>query len=125
VGEAVSIPLLRGAWHAARHPLPRAVLGRIVRDEAAHGTFGFFFLDWALPQLSAEERAHVGRAAEIAIDAVQRVWRRAAADRRAAPENESDALAWLGTDSYSSTAEHALQTRVLAPLKARGVLTRP
>ena len=54
VGEAVSIPLLRGAWHAARHPLPRAVLGRIVRDEAAHGTFGFFFLDWALPQLSAE-----------------------------------------------------------------------
>jgi len=35
VGEAVSIPLLRAAWHAARHPLPRAVLGRIVKDEAA------------------------------------------------------------------------------------------
>src|SRR6185436_9717825 len=33
VGEALSIPLLRGTWHAARHPLPRAILGRIVRDE--------------------------------------------------------------------------------------------
>ena len=31
VGEALSIPLLRGTWHAARHPLPRAVLGRIVQ----------------------------------------------------------------------------------------------
>ena len=48
VGEALSIPLLRGTWHAARHPLPRAVLGRIVKDEAAHGVFGFMFLDWAL-----------------------------------------------------------------------------
>ena len=35
VGEALSIPLLRAIWHAARHPLPRAVLGCIVRDEAA------------------------------------------------------------------------------------------
>src|SRR5262252_6171929 len=59
VGEAVSIPLLRGAWHAARHPLPRAVLGRIVRDEAAHGTLGFTFLDWAIPQLTADEIAHL------------------------------------------------------------------
>jgi len=59
VGEAVSIPLLRGAWHAARHPLPRAVLGRIVRDEAAHGTFGFAFLDWALPRLPADDVAGV------------------------------------------------------------------
>jgi hypothetical protein len=30
VGEAVSIPLLRGTWHAARHPLPRAVLASCV-----------------------------------------------------------------------------------------------
>src|SRR5262245_34240029 len=57
-------PLLRGTWHAARHPLPRAVLGRIVKDEAAHGTFGFTFLDWAGDALSEEDRAHLGRAAD-------------------------------------------------------------
>ena len=50
VSEAVATPLLRGVWKAAVHPLPRAVLGRIVKDEAAHGTFGFLFLDWALPR---------------------------------------------------------------------------
>ena len=51
VGEALSIPLLRGAWRAAQHPLPKAILRLIVRDEAAHGVFGFSFLDWALPEL--------------------------------------------------------------------------
>ncbi len=65
--EALSIPLLRGTWKAARHPLPRAVLGRIVRDEAAHGTFGFVFLDWTLPRLGADDRAYRGRGADRTI----------------------------------------------------------
>ncbi len=60
VGEALSIPLLRATWHAARHPLPRAVLGRIVKDEAAHGVFGFMFLDWALDKLTDADKQHVG-----------------------------------------------------------------
>src|SRR6185295_2857163 len=66
VGEALSIPLLRGTWKAARHPLPRAVLGRIVKDEAAHGTFGYLFLDWAEPQLSREDRRLLGAQADLA-----------------------------------------------------------
>jgi hypothetical protein len=126
VGEAVSIPLLRGAWHAAGHPLPRAVLGRIVRDEAAHGTFGFSFLDWALPQLSADERAGVTRAAEIAIDAVLRVWARAAEARPSEPGGDGpDGLGWLGSASYLETARRAMELRVRAPLRARGVLAGP
>jgi hypothetical protein len=74
VGEALSIPLLRGTWHAARHPLTKAVLGRIVRDEAAHGTFGYTFLDWALPKLHLDDRVVLGRAADRAIAAVHRLW---------------------------------------------------
>src|SRR5260221_13036177 len=74
VGEALSIPLLRGTWKAARHPLPRAVLGRIVKDEAAHGTFGFDFLVWANPMLSAQERDHVAAAADRALTVVYRQW---------------------------------------------------
>src|SRR6202043_3985809 len=74
VGEALSIPLIRGTWHASAHPLPRAVLGRIVRDEAAHGTFGFTFLDWATDDLSLTERAHVGHHADLAIGFIKRQW---------------------------------------------------
>jgi hypothetical protein len=29
----------------AKDPLPKAVLGRIVKDEAAHGVFGYTFLE--------------------------------------------------------------------------------
>src|SRR6185437_4844893 len=72
VGEALSIPLLRGTWKAARHPLPRAILARIVRDEAAHGTFGFTFLDWALPNLSKSDVEFLGSRVDLTIQAVHR-----------------------------------------------------
>jgi len=122
VGESVSIPLLHGAWQAARHPLPRAVLGRIVRDEVAHGTFGFSFLDWAIPQLSPEEIAHVGRAADIAVRAVHRIWKRVEDEARSeGADIRNDALAWLGSDGYMRTAHRAMEKRVREPLRARGI----
>lgn len=123
VGEALSIPLLRGTWHAARHPLPRAVLGCIVRDEAAHGTFGYTFLDWALPQLNADERAVLGPVADQAISAVRTLW--ADLERRPRrPLTEADALAFMGTDAYLALAARAMDEKVLRPLRARGLCLR-
>jgi hypothetical protein len=121
VGEALSIPLIRGTWHASRHPLPRAVLGRIVRDEAAHGTFGFTFLDWASDQLTDEERAHVGRHADIAIGAIKRQWAALAARRRAAFDAKGNALAWMETGAYLELARRSLAEKVVGPLRERGI----
>ena len=122
VGEALSIPLLRGTWKAARHPLPRAVLGRIVRDEAAHGTFGFIFLDWALPNLTADEIAHVGRHADLAIEYIRKQWDEIAArPKRTAPPGPGDALAWMETDAYLALAASSMRTKVTGPLRARGI----
>jgi hypothetical protein len=120
VGEALSIPLLRGTWRAARHPLPRAVLGCIVRDEAAHGTFGFTFLDWALPQLDAGARSVLGRAADSAIAAVRQLWAELARQPPRAA-SELDALAFMETDAYLALAAKAMDEKVLGPLRARGV----
>jgi hypothetical protein len=124
VGEALSIPLLKGTWHAARHPLPRAVLGRIVRDEAAHGTFGFTFLDWALGSLSESDREHLGRAADKTIRAIKRQW----ADmrnRRVSGYDAAigDALGWMQTDPYLELATRAMEERVRRPLRERGIVT--
>ena len=121
VGEAVSIPLLRGAWHAARHPLPHAVLGRIVRDEAAHGTFGFTFLDWAIPQMTSDEIAHLGRAADIAIGAVHRIWQRVSHGDDGETELAGNPLAWMGSTKYLETAHRAMERRVREPLRRRGL----
>jgi hypothetical protein len=120
VGEALSIPLIRGTWHAARHPLPRAVLGRIVKDEAAHGTFGFTFLDWAGPRLTEEDRAVLGRAADLAIGFITRQWGDIAARPKRKP-NAGDALAWMETDAYLALARRSLEEKVRAPLLARGI----
>jgi hypothetical protein len=120
VGEALSIPLLRGTWHAAKHPLPRAVLGRIVRDEAAHGTFGFSFLDWALPQMNDQEIAHVGRHADIGIRFIARQWVTLRGRPRRKP-GPGDALAWMESDAYLALAERSMRDKVIEPLRARGV----
>lgn len=120
VGEAISIPLLRATWHVAKHPLPRAVMGRIVKDEAAHGIFGFTFLDWAEPRLSAEDKASLGRDADKAIRFLYRQWRLTRKSRRA-PKHEGDVLGWMRTDDYLTLAERSLQSQVIDPLEARGI----
>lgn len=120
VGEALSIPLLRATWKAAEHPLPRAVLGRIVKDEAAHGVFGWHFLDWAAPSLSPGDREHLRRAAEEAIAQVKRLWDDLRRRPKAPPRIH--ALGWMQTDAYLSLAATSLQAEVIAPLRARGIL---
>jgi len=119
VGEAVSIPLLRGTARAATHPLIRAVMGRIVKDEAAHGRFGWLFLDWALPLLDAGACLHL---ADIAADEMGKL--RASWDTIVPqPDDVADvhALGWMESRAYVDLARRSLVTDVLEPLRARGL----
>lgn len=118
VGESLSIPLLHATWVRATHPLPRAVLGRIVRDEAAHGVVGWTFLDWVLPQLSPGGRALILSTAESAIAEIRRLWDELR-QRPAPPQSEGHALGWMATPEYLEYAAHSLQRRVIAPLAER------
>ena len=120
VGEAISIPLLRATWHVAKHPLPKAVLGRIVKDEAAHGVFGFTFLDWACERFSNEEKARLGVSADLAIRFLYSQWVDLHA-RRHEPRLEDDVLGWMQTDDYLKLAFRSMQTLVIDPLEARGI----
>ena len=120
VGEALSIPLLRGTWKAARHPLPKAVLGRIVKDEAAHGTFGFLFLDWADPQLKKKDRAFLGAQADIAIAFIAHQWS-SIKGRPKSPPSPGHALAWMETDAYLELATRSMNENVLKPLRERDI----
>lgn len=120
VGEALSIPMLRGTWEASTHPLARGVLGIIVKDEAAHGTFGFAFLDWALPLLPESALPLLGKAADATIASVKRNWD----DIRARPKtpiSDANALGWMETDAYLKLATRSLARSVVAPLRARGI----
>ena len=121
VGEALSIPMIHGTWQAAVHPLPRAILGRIVKDEAAHGVFGFTFLDWADELLTDADRAHLAHTARLAIEGIHRLWDDIASRPRG-PDSSVHALGWMQTDAYLRLAEHSMRTRVVEPLNARGIM---
>ncbi|TNF27350.1 MAG: hypothetical protein EP329_19610 [Deltaproteobacteria bacterium] len=120
VGEALSIPLLQGTWRAAEHPLAKAVLRRIVLDEADHGTFGWRFLDWALPHLDGDEVAALTRTADEAIAEIRRTWEAIRA-RPEAPDEHVFALGWMRTGDYLELAARSLERQVVTPLRARGL----
>lgn len=120
VGEAISIPLLRASWHHAKHPLPKAVLGRIVKDEAAHGVFGFTVLDWAADRLSEDDRVHLGKHADLGLRFLEHQWAEIA-KRPGSIKHEGDVLGWMQTDDYLKAARAALQRDVVKPLSARGI----
>jgi len=120
VGEALSIPMLRGTWHATKHPLPKAVLGRIVRDEAAHGAFGWLFLDWAEDLLSDEDRVRLASAADTTVAAVKKNWEYLQ-DGASDPSSAAHALGWMKTDAYLELAQTSLERNVLAPLRRRRI----
>jgi hypothetical protein len=117
VGEAFSVPVLRGTFHAARHPLLRGVLGIIVKDEAPHGAFGWTFLDWAGDAL-APHRDHLATIARLAIEeftadhvAIERM-----------PDNGAGAeLGWMEPTPYLVVGRRALAEHVVRPLRKRGI----
>jgi hypothetical protein len=120
VGEALSIPLLHGAWRVTKHPLVRGVLRRIVRDEAAHGSFGWTFLDCVGPELTDADRLHLARVARRTIDALRESWTEIDARPRA-DVDALHALGWMETAAYMELARDSLERKVLAPLRARGI----
>lgn len=123
VGEALSIPMLHGTWQASVHPLPRAILGRIVKDEAAHGIFGWAFLEWANEQLTDADRTHLAFVADQAITGIHTLW--ADIERRPrAADSTVHALGWMQTDAYLALARRSMRTKVIEPLAARGIVVR-
>lgn len=98
VGEALSVPVLTGSARAATHPLVRAVLRRIVRDEAPHARIGWLVLDWAGDRV---DRARLAGVAARRLAAYAPVWR-----DPACPE---------------PALEATVADDIVAPLAARGI----
>lgn len=119
VGEAASIPILHSGWKNSKIPLIRAMMGRIVKDEAAHGTFGWLFFDWIGDELSDEERAYLRKVARHEIGKLERLWSRYSGDD---VENlDMGTLGWMDPKTYWKTAHNSLQRQVIEPLTLRGL----
>jgi hypothetical protein len=127
VGEALSIPMLRGAARAAAQPLTRAVLSRIVRDEALHGSFGWSYLEWAQEHLKDEDLLALSRLSARSIRGILANWdylRRELLEGKA-QRPKAHALGWMQTRDYLTLAASALEAKVLKPLARFGIDPRP
>lgn len=68
VSESLSVPAMARSRALAHDPLVRGVLDRLLIDEGPHARLGFWFLDWAIEQLTDGERAAL---ALLAVDTVE------------------------------------------------------
>jgi hypothetical protein len=117
VGEAFSVPVLHATWRATRHPLLRGVLGIIVRDEAAHGAFGWAFLDWAGEALAPYRT----RLAAVARATIEEFTANHQAIARLPDGEVGRDLGWMEPTPYLEVGRRAMAVHVVAPLRARGI----
>jgi hypothetical protein len=128
VGEAFSLPMLASAYQSAMHPLTKAVLERIVHDEAPHGRFGFLYLDWVAGELDAGERARLGTVAADTIEQLAPLWQRLTSRVHDGVTSEGYSLehvrelGWTESSVYRVRARAAIADEVVAPLARYGIV---
>jgi hypothetical protein len=113
VGEALTVPILKRARAEAGSTIIAEVLARIGRDESAHAELGSWFLDWAAPRLTANDRAELGRIAGAALRSFAPIFGGACSD--------ASSLGVLDCTSFDATFRDAVAKRVVEPLAARGI----
>jgi hypothetical protein len=72
LGETLSTLLFRSGAQRVSHPLARAVLWRITRDEARHARLGWVALAQLWPTLDASERLFVTEEVRVHLGAMER-----------------------------------------------------
>ncbi len=125
--EAFSLPMLAGCLKTAGHPLTRAVLERIVADEAPHGRVGWLYLDWAADRFDAAERARLARVAEQTILDLSPHWRRLTSRVSDGVTSEGfllkhvNELGWMEASAYGERARRAVREEIEEPLARYGI----
>ncbi|MEZ4322267.1 MAG: ferritin-like domain-containing protein [Myxococcota bacterium] len=122
VAEAFSVPMLATCMKTAAHPLTRAVLQQIVKDEAPHGRFGTYYLEWAANHMDAAERARLGAVALDMLRMYAPFWSKLTSRAVEGVTTEGfllqhvNELGWAEAETYARTARQTVRDDILAPL---------
>jgi len=120
VTESWSHELLHLVWEREKHAVLKQARGRIAKDEAGHGRFGWLFLDWLEPGLEDSDRQRLRKYAARIVATLERGIQQSAEQP---PESFGPLTPLaLGRRGFVSLAAEALRTRVQEPLRTRGFL---
>lgn len=132
VGEAFSVPMLAGCMKHTTHPLTRAVLERIVKDEAPHGRFGFLYLEWASEHMDDTERERLAAVALRMLELYAPHWTklRSRTDEHGVTTEgfrmeHIRRLGWNEAEKYARAARAAVRNDILEPLSRFGIVVDP
>ncbi len=127
VAEAFSLPMLAGCLKTAGHPLTRAVLERIVADEAPHGRLGWLYMEWASDKLDDAVRARLSVVAMDTLRHLSPYWQRLTSRASEGITTEGflvrqvNELGWMEASAYGERARRAVRQEVVEPLARFGV----
>jgi hypothetical protein len=127
VAEAFSLPMLASALGSATHPLTRAVLERIVKDEAPHGRLGSLYLEWVSDRLDDGERERLAGVVVETLESLAPLWQRLTSRVENGRTSEGfllehiRELGWTESSLYRERARAAVEQDVLAPLARFGI----
>ena len=94
----------------------QAVTARLVADEGPHARLGFWFFDWAIDELTHEERAHLARLAVETVEVYAPLWQTPACEVCPLPAGLA------GHDAIGKDALRSAVTQMIAtPLARYGI----
>jgi hypothetical protein len=119
-GETLAVPLFARMREGAQEPTARAVLDRVLRDEAVHRAFGWDALD----ALVAIEPKGVRHRITVKLPAVLQSFQRAYGTAHDLPPitPAERACGLIDVTEYVSTFEAALTDEILPRFARRGIL---
>ena len=124
ISEAFSGGTATVSYEATSHPLPRAVYGSILRDEAHHRRLGGLYFEWALSRIDEAELRRLGQVLLASLRGLTPFWKSRAATSPAAPawsEADLGALGWLGPAQFAPVAKEVVVRDILDPLATIGI----
>ncbi len=125
VGEAFSFPMLAAGLEAPLQPLVRAVLERVVAEEALHGRLGALYLEWVAEELRDDERVRLGAVATQMLASLARQLPVSDALAPGVPEAQLRSLGWLDPATWRQRAHQTMHEAVIAPLSKHGIVATP
>ncbi len=128
IHETFSEAVATGTMQATSHPLLKAALELISRDEARHTRIGWLYFDWASEIWDDAERARLSAIATTVVGQLEATWRGRTSRAKDGVTSEGYAmqhvheLGWMDSESYIARAKRCVAKDIAPPLAKRGIV---